>query len=488
MSKDKSQNQGIDFVTPLVEIIHHFAVLIGTLGLDVLKYVWARWNKLPQEVRRIEPEELRVKKTTDNLLMLGHSCNRKRPLPLDEINFAAHTYIVGAAGSGKTNLLSILQENHMRNKICVLYQDPKADLESLLTFEHICKKHDRPYYIFHENYADSVVLNPLKDGTVNLIVDRIMNSFKFEKEFYKITSEQAVRASVTKLKETKDEVTFDLLYEYMMTNHNNENTIGMIGHLERIVKSDFAHLLKPRAGKPSKSIREIRKEKACLYIGLSTQGYGETAKALAKIFVEEMLYVSYVQLGTTADSHYSMNNPLAIYFDEFGAVATPRFLELQNKCRGAGMQLFMAMQSPNDINLVDENLTGLIIENSANLIIFKQRFDETANMLSKTLGTIIGRKKTYQTEDGSIGNRGSQRDVNEFICHPDIIKNLKKGQCVILQHDPTRVDLVNVRNRRAEFIPKDEIKSPTVDVKNKVVDTTIASPVGEKIKQGENIK
>jgi type IV secretory pathway TraG/TraD family ATPase VirD4 len=314
-----------------------------------------------------------------------------------------------------------------------------------------------------------------------------MNSFKFEKEFYKITSEQAVRDSVTKLKATRSEITFDLIYEYLKVNHNNENTIGIIGHLERIVKSDFAHLLKERDGVNTKSIKEIRKEKACLYIGISTQGYGETAKALAKIFVEEMLYVSYVQLGTTFDSHYSMKNPLAIYFDEFGAVATPRFLELQNKCRGAGMQLFMAMQSPNDIKLIDENLTGLIIENAANVIVFKQRFDDTSNMLAKTLGTVIGKKQTYQTEDGSQGNRGSERDVNEFVCHPDIIKNLKKGQCVLLQHDPTRVDLVNVRNRRAEFIPTDEDKKPTVEVNNKKAEIKSSSPVGDKIKQKENI-
>jgi hypothetical protein len=419
--------------------------------------------------------------------MLGYSCNRRNPLPLEEINFAAHTYIVGAAGSGKTNLLSILQENHMQNNVPVIFLDPKADMESLLTFEHLCKKYNRDCYIFHENYSNSVVLNPLKDGTVNLIVDRIMNSFKFEKEFYKITSEQAVRDSVTKLKVTRSEVTFDLIYEYLKVNHNNENTIGIIGHLERIVKSDFAHLLKERDGVKTKSIKEIRKERACLYIGISTQGYGETAKALAKIFVEEMLYVSYVQLGTTFDSHYSMKNPLAIYFDEFGAVATPRFLELQNKCRGAGMQLFMAMQSPNDIKLIDENLTGLIIENAANVIVFKQRFDDTSNMLAKTLGTVIGKKQTYQTEDGSQGNRGSERDVNEFVCHPDIIKNLKKGQCVLLQHDPTRVDLVNVRNRRAEFIPTDEDKKTTVEVNNKVAEIKSSSPVGDKIKQKENV-
>lgn len=487
MSKNKSQSQGTDFVTPLVEIIHHFAVLIGKLGLDVLKYAWARYNKLPQELKRIEATEARVKKVTDNSLMLGHSCNRRRPLPFEEINFAAHSYIVGAAGSGKTNLLSVLQENQMKNDIPVIFLDPKADMESLLTFEHLCKKYKRECHIFHENYEKSVVLNPLKDGTVNLIVDRIMNSFKFEKEFYKITSEQAIRDSVTKLKQTKPEVTFDLIYEYMKVNHNNENTIGMIGHLERIVKSDFAHLLKGRDDAKTKSIKEIRKEKACLYIGLSTQGYGETAKALAKIFVEEMLYVSYVQLGTTFDSHYSMNNPLAIYFDEFGAIATPRFLELQNKCRGAGMQLFMAMQSPNDIKLIDENLTGLLIENSANIFVFKQRFDETSNMLAKTLGTIVGKKQTYQTEDGSQGNRGSERAVNEFICHPDIIKNLKRGQCVLLQHDPTRIDLINIRNRRAEFIPKSEIKTETVEIKNEVKQIISSSPVGEKIKREERV-
>jgi conjugal transfer pilus assembly protein TraD len=495
MSNNKNQSQGIDFVGPLVEIIHHFAVLLGTFGIDVLKYAWARYNKLPQEVRRLDSKEAKNKKTTDNSLMLGHSCNRKTGLPFDEINFAAHTYIVGAAGSGKTNLISILQENHIAKNIPVAFVDPKADLESLLTFEHLCKKYGRTCYIFHENYQNAVVLNPLKEGTVNLIVDRVMSAFKFEKEFYKITSEQAIRDSVTKLKETKTEVTFDLIYEYMKLNHNNDNTIGMIGHLERIVKSDFAHLLKERPGVNTKSFSEIRKEKACLYIGLSTQGYGETAKALAKIFVEEMLYTSYIQLGTTYDSHISINNPIAIYFDEFGAVATPRFLELQNKCRGAGMQLFMAMQSPNDIKLIDENLTGLLIENSSNIIVFKQRFDDTANMLAKTLGTIVGKKNTYKTEDGTRADSGSEREVNEFICHPDIIKNLKRGQCVFLQHYPTRVDLVNVRSRRDEFVPKEEptntaeeVKKPEKKLRHVVGVVINSSPVGEKIKQAEVVQ
>jgi conjugal transfer pilus assembly protein TraD len=119
--------------------------------------------------------------------------------------------------------------------------------------------------------------------------------------------------------------------------------------------------------------------------------------------------------------------------------------------------------------------------------VFKQRFDETANMLAKTLGTIIGKKNTYQIEDGSRGSRGSEREVNEFICHPDIIKNLKRGQCVLLQHDPTRVDLINVRNRRAEFIPTQVINGNTKEVKTESVENKISSPVGEKIMNKENV-
>jgi hypothetical protein len=45
MSNNKSQSQGVDFIGPLVEITHHFAVLIGTWGLDILKYAWARYGR-----------------------------------------------------------------------------------------------------------------------------------------------------------------------------------------------------------------------------------------------------------------------------------------------------------------------------------------------------------------------------------------------------------------------------------------------------------
>lgn len=51
-------------------------------------------------------------------------------------------------------------------------------------------------------------------------------------------------------------------------------------------------------------------------------------------------------------------------------------------------------------------------------------------------------------ENGYRQDAGSEREVNEHICHPDIIKNLRVGQCVLLRHNPTMIDLINIRGER----------------------------------------
>ena len=55
------------------------------------------------------------------------------------------------------------------------------------------------------------------------------------------------------------------------------------------------------------------------------------------------------------------------------------------------------------------------------------------------------RKFTKRVENGKELAQGSQRDVEELIAHHNVIKNLRTGQCVLLRHSPTRVDLVNVK-------------------------------------------
>ena len=48
------------------------------------------------------------------------------------------------------------------------------------------------------------------------------------------------------------------------------------------------------------------------------------------------MHNSYASLRDNADKK-ALDNPIGVFFDEFGALVTPEFIELQNKCRGAGI-------------------------------------------------------------------------------------------------------------------------------------------------------
>jgi flagellar motor switch protein FliG len=114
----------------------------------------------------------------------------------------------------------------------------------------------------------------------------------------------------------------------------------------------------------------------------------------------------------------------------------------------------MAVQTIADINKVDPELTNQIVENANNIFILKQRLQDNAAYFAESIGTILAKKQTYQTENGEIGERGTERVVQELIVHPDIIKNLRVGQCVLLRQSPTQVNLINIRNRQMEAINK----------------------------------
>jgi hypothetical protein len=472
MSKDKKQQQsGFDFVTPIIEIVHELGVEVFKALFELGKYLYKKWNKNYYEVEKIEEKHLKKKKTTDQTDALGFSANQNKVLNLNEIDFSKHTFIVGAAGFGKTNLISILQEHSLQGDKPIIFFDPKGDLEALETFRAICTKYKRKCYIFSEHHKDSIKLNPLRDGSVNQVTDRIMSSFEWTEPFYKSMAAEALTKALKQLQVSRKAFSLSNICEVLESSFKNDNTQGLIVMLNQINESDFGRILID--DETTKTFLDIREEKACLYIGLSTQGYGDTAYALGKFFLGELLYGSYLKLTKEVNSHNSMKDSISVFFDEFGAIVTPRFIELQNKCRGAGIQLFMAVQTASDIDKIDPKLTEQIIENASNLFILKQRLDVGASLFANAIGTKLSKKYTNQTENGEKGTMGTEREVNELLVHPDIIKNLRVGQCILLRHNPTKLDLINIRDRRMEIVPEKKAEVAPVKVEEKVIANTV---------------
>ncbi|PIP96128.1 MAG: hypothetical protein COV37_07715 [Bdellovibrio sp. CG11_big_fil_rev_8_21_14_0_20_39_38] len=320
-------------------------------------------------------------------------------------------------------------------------------MEALTTFQNICKAYSRPCYIFSEHYENSISLNPILEGSINQVVDRIMRSFEWSEPYYRDASRRSLTQALKKLEKEEKAFTLQAVFDELVQMESKEN-IGLIAKIEAILVSDFGKIL--NAEQDGLTLSKIREERACLYIGLSTQGYGETATSVGKLFLGELLHNSYKTLSNPIDPEAGLKNPISIFFDEFGSLVTPEFIELQNKCRGAGMELTLAVQTSADIDRVNPELTRQVIENAGNLFILKQRLTDSAQYFAESIGTVLSKKQTYRVENGEQQASGSEREVHELLVHSDIIKNLGIGQCVLLRQGPSKLNLVNVRNRKLD--------------------------------------
>jgi len=448
--KNKNQQPQMDLITPFYEIFHELCVILIQLTKEIAKFVYRKLTGSLAPLEKIEREKLGIKKTTELEEALGIDTKTKKPLLLKDIDFRKHSFIVGASGFGKTNLISILQENSLNQNKPIIFFDPKGDMEALKTFQRICQKYKKPCYIFSEHYQDSISLNPILEGTINQVVDRIMCAFEWSEPFYRDASRRSLTKALKNLERDEKSFTLQDVFGELVQMESKDN-IGLIAKLEAILVSDFGKILNAKSD--GLTMSKIREERACLYIGLSTQGYGETAMAIGKLFLGELLYNSYKTLSQFEDA-LGLNNPVSIYFDEFGSIVTPQFIELQNKCRGAGMELTLAVQTASDIDRINPDLTKQIIENAGNLFILKQRLQDGAALFSEAIGTTISKKQTHRIENGQQSETGTEREVHELLVHPDLIKNLGIGQCILLRQGPSRINLVNIRNRRFEAIKK----------------------------------
>lgn len=452
--KDNNQHKKNDIIDDFLEII----ILLATEVLTVIvKLIIAFFKsfvlKSDNKIEKIERSDLVSAKPPKKLDSLGYSVKKRKEIKYDELNSSKHTAIVGASGSGKSVLINTLIDRDLKAGKPVIYLDPKGDRESMMTFINLCKVNGREYGVFSESYIgpNKVSLNPVKEGSETNITDRLFKSFEWSDKYYADIAYNALKEAVTQIHFEMRAVSLEAILEklYFISDPKNKNMFykresiqGLITKIENIVDSDFKDLI---ASPDGMSFKELRDSGKCIYIGLSVLGYAETARSIGKLLLGDLNYsvfdvYRYINFDIKEDQA-----PLALFIDELSAVITDEFIDLINKCRGAKVEITTAIQSVSDVNKVNPDLFQQLFENSLNWFILKQRMSDGAMQLSNAIGTITSTKETVRIEGGHEQAIGSQREVEELIVHPNIIKNLNVGQCILLRQQPTRIDLLNLK-------------------------------------------
>lgn len=436
-------------------IISGMNKIFGEDNLKILNSLLAKHEKKSVSEEKIEMSDLKDKSRINKFDVFGWSVKRKEVLKFDDINTSHHTIVCGSSGSGKTVLMAKLFQKALKSGHSIIAIDPKDSAGNLESLSEMCRIYNKKLYVVSPSYkgANSINLNPVKAGSFNQIADRLHISMEWSEEYYKKKAYSASLIAAHAL-ELKNEIkTIPKLLKKINSLEGESFTIAGVtetfkeGDLSGI-KADLISIVTSEVGKlfcseEGYSFSELRDMNACVYIGLPVLSYPKQAPVLAKVFLGDMFYDVDRSIKKTGKN--SELPRLSVFIDELGSVLMSGIIEYVNKCREAGHEATLLFQSPSDITAVAPHLLHQLHDNCKTFFVGGLESDESAKFYAKTFGTFSTFKDTTRVNDGEVDPMGSRREVDEFIVHPNVIKNLKVGQFILKEQYPSRqFDLVNV--------------------------------------------
>ena len=391
---------------------------------------------------------------------------------LTDSNLNYHTQIIGGSGAGKTNLLKVMLEDRMAKGHSIIFFDFKADIELMDWMAGASEQYGRSDDLVILSMSDpklSYAYNPIKHGSETEISSQIMNSLTWSEPFYKSKSEGALLVILKALCYQRDMGGRDFhlgdLYQFLndasfrmdivsavsslnypemhrgdlkriceeLTIPNKkENFNSLITQISKILNSSAGDIVVHKIGNDEEfEFREVMETGKVAYLFMNSLKLKDTASIMGKLMLQDLMKA----VGNIYDDRNAIKHPTTLIIDEFASFATPDFGEFIEKARGAGISIVIAYQSRKSLDHIEDNLAIKVNENTANKIVFQVQDSEDVEWFCSLLGTKKTTKETYQAEDGIFGDTKtgmkSVREVEEYVIHPNQIKNLKLGQALL---------------------------------------------------------
>lgn len=396
---------------------------------------------------------------------------RERHAFLTEDNLNYHTQIIGGSGAGKTNLIKILIEDRIAKGHSVLFFDLKADVELMDWLTGACSAYERRDDLIVVNMSDptqSHAYNPIINGSETEISSQLMNSFTWSEPFYKNISEGALLISLKAfcfLRDncnlgfhlgdlysffTNSEFRMDFLSNVAGANYpvsywndlkriNEElstsridNYQSLIIQLTKIMNSTAREIVTDKFyEEESFDFRDAMLTGKVSYLFMNSLKLKETASVMGKMMLQDLMKT----VGNIYDDRGAIKRPTTLIIDEFASFAMPDFGEFIEKARGAGIGIVVAYQSRKSLDHIGQSLSIKVNENTATKIVFHTQDSDDVEWFSSLIGTKKDIAETYQSEEGMFWDnktgQKSVREVEQFIIHPNEIKNLSRGQALL---------------------------------------------------------
>ena len=401
---------------------------------------------------------------TDRLL-LGTDPQGQLVIVTDS-QLAAHGLILGATGSGKsTSLLSILCDEITRGAPVVAV-DLKGSAQFTEQLQTAAQQAGRPFLEWKPE--GPLHWNPLAYGDASELKDKLISAETFTEPHYQRAAERYLQTALqvhqavapdrpvtlgavvgllnpNTLKAMLTHAPQELISRVgpYLTSLNRDQTSGILGLESRLAilsESAVGEYLQP-ASIPEDQIdlrHALTGGDEVVLFSLNSSRYGKMTGQLAAMIIQDLI--------TVAGHRQNLSSrPLRlIAVDEFSALDADNILNLFVRSRSAGMSVMLSTQELADLDRLADEFREQVVGNIGVLLAHRQNVPDSAELIASMIGTHKVWQTTMQTEKvrtlGGIKTRGTGlgtgKEVEEFIIHPNIIKNLATGQAVLVTKIP----------------------------------------------------
>ena len=445
MSEFRERVSGMAFETTRSGLAHPFAGDIGRMQQAFIRVV--EGNPTPHEQ-----------------VVLGIDA-ASRPVYLTDRARSMHVHVLGQTGSGKTQsvLYPLLFQDIRRGRAAV-FLDAKGSMENedaLAAMAAACGR-TSGLFVFTLNPGRTThTYNPVyvpPNGDPRQIAERVFSTFEsdLDVQYYKDMARELWVNLVCAIASTGRQATMlDLaaaiadpaIMAHALSLATDKKAaraidsryrqlgdrLGMTytGLLAAVNRYDHPAL---NTYVPDIILEDIVESGGLCGFSLSANAYKFQARAIGLIVLQHIQ-----QIGALRQMDRSRSQtPLYVYADEFYTFAYEGFIDAVNKLRDANISLLLSHQSLSDLERVSPEYASAVWDNTRNKIVLYQNDAAICERLAASVGTRKNVELTVRRNvDGFLNQasalEASSRQVEEFILHPNELKNLLVGQAYLVQ-------------------------------------------------------
>ncbi len=390
------------------------------------------------------------------------------PVTLSDRQMSAHGLILGASGAGKsTTLLSILTAN-VRRGLPVIAIDLKGSPSFARELAVAAAESGRRLRVWSPDGPEH--WNPLQHGNATELKDKLIATERFSEPHYQRAAERYLQtalkvttaahpersptlAEVVRLMEparlgalarrAPGELA-DATNDYLETLTRDQLSAirGLGTRLAIISESHVGPYLMP-ADNDTIDLRSALEGDEVVLFSLNSSRYGSLSSQLGTVAIQDMVAAVGHRLSEPG------RTPAVIGIDEFSALGADNVISLLARGRESGVSVILATQELADLDRAARGLRDQVLGNTAFKIAHRQDVPGSAKMVAEMVGTEKVWEPTYRIGPGPFGghdrSRGTRRQVEQFLIHPNEVGRLRTGQGIMITKTPvTRARKVQV--------------------------------------------